>query len=345
MEHHLIKRRLLYEAMRENIAPSQERRPRPVRRAERPWWVPLLAAVGVGGTVCLAVVFFSLLWLVTREQRAAATLASPVPAMVTTEAPVHTVLDPIRPPATFAAPRPIDRTVFPLAVKTILLDPGHGGHDAGAVAAAGMAEKEVTLDIGQRLRRLLEEAAFTVLMTREKDETVTLAQRASLAGSSGADVFVSVHVNALKTGRMRGVETYYHGPTDEPLLLQLASLENRESGYSLADFRRLLEGVYLGVKRDESRQLAETIQQELAGSLHQVNPALKNWGVKTAPFLVLVATDVPAVLVEVSCLSNPEEARLLTDPQYRQRVAGALFAGIRTYAAARNTPTRKAADS
>jgi N-acetylmuramoyl-L-alanine amidase len=231
--------------------------------------------------------------------------------------------------------------VFPLSVKRIVLDPGHGGVDAGAVTPFGVVEKDVTLDIGQRLRRLLERAAFEVVMTRGVDETVPLTQRVALANAASADLFVSIHVNSFATPQVRGAEVYYLGPTSDPQALQLAAVENRHSGYSLGDYRRLLERVYLDVRRAESYQLAQAIQQELTKLLRRVDMALGARNVKMAPFLVLVTTKMPAILAEVAYLSNEEEARLLATPEYRQRLAQALFQGIRTYTDTLNTHATK----
>jgi N-acetylmuramoyl-L-alanine amidase len=237
---------------------------------------------------------------------------------------------------TFLAPVPIDLVVLPLGVRKIAIDPGHGGKDTGTSTPGGLTEKEVTLDLGIRLRRLLEEATFEVVMTRDKDETVPLRQRTALANAQGADLFVSIHLNWIDGGQVRGMETYYLGPTEEPVLLQLAARENRDSGYALADFRKLLDHIYLSVRRDESRRLAEGVQRALVTALHRSHPALVNRGVKTAPFAVLIGTEMPAILAEVACLSHSEEARLLAMPQYRQDIAQALLQGIRVYAQALN---------
>jgi N-acetylmuramoyl-L-alanine amidase len=321
---HDIKRRLLQEAVQENAG----RRPPPVpgpRQKRRPvvrsWPQRVLAVVL---PVILLLVAYGLS-MVPEAQRGLASLAVLVPPRPAVQ---HDSLSPDALPA----PSAVDWRVFPLGVRRIVLDPGHGGEDAGAVAPLGIVEKDVTLDIGQRLRRLLEQASFEVVMTREVDETVPLAQRAVLANTRGADVFVSIHANWFPMSVARGAETYYLGPTDNPQALQLAALENRHSGYSLGDYRRLLESVYLEVRRAESYQLASAIQHELARSLHKFNPTLRNRGVKMAPFLVLVATSMPAVLAEVAYLSNHKEARLLATPEYRQRIAQALFQGIRAYA-------------
>ena len=178
-------------------------------------------------------------------------------------------------------------------------------------------------------------------MTREKDETVPLTQRTALANAQGADLFVSIHINAMEGRQIRGVETYYLGPTSDPFALQLAAHENQESGYSLADFRRLLDGIHLHVKREESRRFAEATNGALFSSLQAVNPALSNRGVKTAPFVVLITTEMPAILAEVSCLSNEDEARLLATTQYRQEIAQALARGIRAYTDALHRSARK----
>lgn len=241
-------------------------------------------------------------------------------------------------PTTLPAPRAISPAAFPLAVRKIVVDPGHGGTDPGAPASGGLWEKDITLDVAQRLRMLLGEAGFDVVMTRERDETVSLRERAQLANFQRGDLFVSIHFNSLPTRSYRGIETYHLGPTADPQVERLAGAENRASGYSLADFRRLLEGVYVHVRQTESKQLAEAVHQGLVETLVKGNPAIRDSGVKPAPFLVLVATEMPGILAEVSYLSNDEDARLLKDPAYRQEIARALFQGIRAYADARSRP-------
>ena len=229
-------------------------------------------------------------------------------------------------------PRRLDRAVLPLAVRRVVLDPGHGGVQSGAISDSGVAEKEITLDIAFRLRHLLKDRLFEVLMTRETDVTLSLGERVTFANEKRADLFVSIHVNWLPHRATRPLETYHVGPTDDPIALRLVGTENRDSGYSLAAYRGLLERIYLDTRRDESRALAATINAELYRSLKEVNPALENRGVKMAPFAVLVGTAMPAVLVEVSCLSNEADVSLLTKADYRERIAQALLRGIRSYA-------------
>ncbi len=253
------------------------------------------------------------------------------------------------PEARLAAPRPIDPSVFPLAVRRIAIDPGHGGAAVGTRAASGLYEKDITLDIARRVRRLLEEASFEVVMTREEDRAVSLRERARIANEAQSDLFVSIHLNWIAGGNTRGVETYYLGPTDDPELDRLAALENRDSGYAVADFRRLLDQVYAGARLDSSRRLAESIDGSLFRSLSRLpshlptsgGSEIADRGVKTAPFLVLVSTEMPAVLAEVSCLSNETEAELLTKPLYRQYIAEALARGVRRYALAAESAPEK----
>jgi len=238
------------------------------------------------------------------------------------------------PPLIVGEPRPLDRAVFPVGVRRIVLDPGHGGKDVGSVTPDGHYEKDITLDIALRLRDLLQaQQGIEVLLTRDEDERVLLSQRARFANESKADLFLSIHLNWLEPATNRGVETFYLGPTEDPFLVQLAGRENRESGYSLADVRRLLDGIYLDLRQQESQQLAGSIQRALFHALKGETPALRDRGIKPAPFLVLVTTEMPAILAEVSCLSNRNEAARLATGEYRQSIAEALRAGIDAYTA------------
>jgi N-acetylmuramoyl-L-alanine amidase len=321
-----VKRQLVSDVVRENVETLHGLPPRPLRRPrQRRLRGGLWRALGV--VVAPSLLFVAASALPTgRAER-------PVPSRPAAAAPA--------PATSFPAPQAISPAAFPLEVRKIVLDPGHGGSDPGAPATVGLWEKEITLDVAQRLRPLLAQAGFEVLLTRERDETVSLRERAQFANFQRGDLFVSIHFNALPTRSYRGIETYYLGPTSDPHVERLAGAENRESGYSLADFRRLLEGVYVHVRQQESRQLAEAIHRGLTTTLVRGNPAVRDSGVKPAPFLVLVATEMPGILAEISYLSNEEDARLLKEPTYRQEVARALFEGIRAYAEARRRPGGK----
>lgn len=345
-----IKRRLVRQVVRENLdliaGRSAARRPRPWAR-----WRG--AASGVVLLLLLSLALLASTHALTggeavailgqREADAVARPSQPGPQPRTPEA---TPAPPpeISPPEIAATPsagrsaadpQPVAPQVFPLAVRRVVLDPGHGGDSLGTRTPSGLAEKQLTLDIARRLEGLLTAAGFDVLLTRREDRTVALEERARYANLSAADLFVSIHVNWIADGAAtRGVETYYLGTTDDPYLTELAAVENRESGYALADLRRLLDRIYSDLRGGKSRELAESVQAALHQSLSKVNPHLQDRGVKTAPFLVLVDTEMPAILAEVSCLSNEKEADLLTKPLYRQFIAEALARGIESYAGA-----------
>jgi len=242
--------------------------------------------------------------------------------------------------APLSHPRPIDRNAIPLSIKTIVIDPGHGG-EPGAISETGVTEKEITLDVALRLRRLLKDGPFEVLLTRETDRRLGLDKRVAFANEHKADLFVSIHVNWMEPHSVRALETYYVGPTDDPATLRLASRENKESDYSLSDYKQILEKIYVDARRDESHALARTVQSQLYHSLKAKNPLLVNRGVKTAPFVVLIGTQMPAILVEIACISNEDEVELLTKEDYRENIALALLRGIRSYANSLNTPVAK----
>lgn len=217
-----------------------------------------------------------------------------------------------------------------LGVRRIVLDAGHGGTSLGTSAATGLHEKDVTLDIADRLRRRLVSEGVSVMMTREHDDTLSLQERSDVANNAHGDLFLSIHVNSLPHEN-RGVETYFLGPSEAAAADAVAANENKDSGYSMADLRTLIDMIYAGARKDESRRFAASVHRALLRDLRRVNPALEDRGVKTAPFVVLAATHMPAILAEVSCLSNDEEAELLGGASYRQSIADALFNGIEAY--------------
>lgn len=221
-----------------------------------------------------------------------------------------------------------------LPVRRIILDPGHGGGDEGTKTPNGLTEKDLTLDIAQRVALRLIDLGFEVALTREEDAKLFLRDRVRFANARKADLFLSIHVNWLQDGRAnRGIETYYLGPSDDPFISALASAENRESGYSMADARALLDSIYSDVRQQESRRLALAVHRHLIASARQLSREVRDRGVRSAPFLVLVETGMPAVLAEVASLASPEEARLLASADHRERIARALAEGIRAYSA------------
>jgi N-acetylmuramoyl-L-alanine amidase len=327
-----IKRQLLHDLVQQNVDLAEGRLPKGLRRRRWP-----LALRGLAG-VALAVVLLGSSRLISSRL-----LAPPSPPQSPHAAalrpPAAATSAPAPAEVAFASPpQPVDAAVFPLAVRKVVIDAGHGGSSTGTHTPGGAFEKELTLDIAERLRRLLVAQAFQVVMTRDADRDVSLKERGALANRAAADIFVSIHLNWIANRRSGGLETYYMGPTDDPELTRLVASENRESGYSLTDMRHLLDRIYAGVRQEKSRKLAETVQGALFQTLGRLSPAVENRGVKTAPFIVLLSTDMPAILAEVSSLSNEDEARLLTKPLYRQSIAEALAKGIRAYAESGGEP-------
>lgn len=319
-----IKRQLLRDLVQQNVDLIHGRAPRRRRRGDV-WRF----AARVVALAFLSLALFGSSRLISNLGEPGAVRAVASPAGVAAVLPASGAQAPA---AILAPPDPVDAAVFPLAVRKIAIDAGHGGGSTGTRAPDGLMEKDLTLDIARRLQHLLEKQSFAVVMTREADADLSLEQRGALANRQGADIFVSIHVNWIDNQRSRGVETYYLGPTDDPYLTRLAAAENRESGYSMANMRQLLERIYAGVRQDKSRRLAVSVQGSLFHSLGKLSPEVENRGVKAAPFIVLLATEMPAILAEVSSLSNEEEARLLTKPLYRQYIAESLADGIRAYA-------------
>lgn len=326
-----VKRRLLKQAVADNIATIRGLPPRNVRPAHRffQMWLRrtplLLIFLMLAGSTYLA----------SDPTPARDTIA---PAkIIYTRAPRH-VLTSATP--TSIDSTPIDTTALPLSVHRVVIDAGHGGNDPGATSMRHLTEKEVTLDVANRLKSLLVKNGFDVLVTRADDRLIPLRDRAKLANDSDSDIFVSIHVNSIeKHVASHGIETYYLGPTNDPSLTKLAADENRVSGYSVADLHKLLDNIYADARRDESHRLASAVQQQLFGNLRSVDRGLENWGVKRAPFIVLVATDMPAILAEIGCMSNDGEAEMLRQPEYRQHIADALFQGIHAYASAADATT------
>lgn len=312
-----LRRRILRQAVRENVNDLANLPPAGLRRSRR---LLRLSMRALGVVVVPLALFVSINAFSNGETRPEVVLVSEKAAP--TPAPQLGAL---------RAPKRIDPSVFRLDVAKVVLDPGHGGSDPGALTPDGLTEKQVTLDVARRVKGLLEEARYTVVMTRDGDRNVSLRERALFANAAKGDLFLSIHVNSIPTADRRGVETYFLGASEDPHVVRLAGEENRESGYALSDFKRLLEEIYVDVRQSESKKLATAVQGSLFGSLRKVNPGLEDRGVKQAPFVVLVASEMPGILAEISCISNDEEARRLADPAYRQSIARALVAGIEAY--------------
>jgi len=222
--------------------------------------------------------------------------------------------------------------LFGLQVKTIVIDPGHGGRDPGAVGPTGLTEKDITLDVAKRLQRRLEnDYGYAILMTRDDDRKMSLRQRVVFTKEHKADLFISIHVNALPVDTLTTIETYYFSPRGNAKIQRLAELENQDSEYSYADLGNTFEKIGNTMKFQESKQLATSIQRTLYRNIRQVNGDVTDWGVRSGPFVVLLGVEVPAVLAEISVISNKAEEAKLYTAAYREQLATALVAGVVDY--------------
>ncbi|MBU4268407.1 MAG: N-acetylmuramoyl-L-alanine amidase [Acidobacteria bacterium] len=217
-----------------------------------------------------------------------------------------------------------------LGVHRIVIDPGHGGKDPGTInRRLDLQEKNITLDIGKRLNAILNEhAEFEIILTRCRDEYVPLEERAAIANFNQGDIFVSIHTNSAPRQTARGVESYYLNITADPRAMEVAAQENAMSSKSMADMRTILNQILQNSKISESRILAQSIQRGMVANLKQKYDAVDDLGVKKAPFYVLLGAQMPSALIEVSFLSNLNEAKRLASPSYRQAVAAGLYLGI-----------------
>lgn len=233
---------------------------------------------------------------------------------------------PTPPPGGFTMARQLG-----LGVTRIVIDPGHGGHDPGA-SGKGITEAELVLDVALRVEKLLRKVrGAEVILTRRTDEFIPLPERTAIANREGADLFLSIHANASPTPDAKGIETYFLNFADNQSAAAVAARENAASGQGMAALPDLLKAIALNNKLDESRDFAGEVQKAMAERLRAANRTLKDLGVKQAPFVVLIGAAMPSVLAEISFVTNPQEARLLRSPVYRQRIAEALFTAIRRY--------------
>lgn len=215
----------------------------------------------------------------------------------------------------------------------IVIDPGHGGQDPGAIGVNGLKEKEVTLAVAKELRRLIKgRIPCKILLTREDDRTLSLSQRTAAANAFGADLFVSIHANAARNRSARGIETYYLDRASDRSARRVAAQENQTTEDRVAETEHILADVLLGMKMPESRRLARTIQEAIVAKVAKEFGAVRDLGVKRAPFYVLTGAVMPSVLVETAFLSNAEEARLLKSEKYRGKVAEAMADAVETFA-------------
>jgi len=223
-----------------------------------------------------------------------------------------------------------------IGIRRVVIDAGHGGKDPGATGPGGLREKDVVLDIAKRLGKILREnKGLEVIYTRDKDLFVPLNERTEIANSNGADLFISIHVNASRRRKARGIETYFLNWTNNKEASRVAARENSISYKKMQKVQGELQMILLDLARnnksDQSMKLASSIQNSMVSSLKKNYSRVEDNKVKWALFYVLIGAQMPSVLVETSFISNHEEEKRLATAKYRGRIAEAIAIGISDY--------------
>lgn len=219
-----------------------------------------------------------------------------------------------------------------LGVKKIVLDPGHGGKDPGAMAY-GLKEKDVVLRLGRYLAPILrQEIGCEVVLTRDTDLFIPLEERTAIANTQGADLFISLHVNAHPLSKIRGMETYYLNLSTNAEAMRVAAMENATSTHQMSDLQNILADILKNSKISESARLAGRVQQAIVQiGKSKDYPGIRNLGVKQAPFYVLIGAEMPAILIETAFITNKEDADNLKNPTFLQDLARQIAAGVKSY--------------
>ena len=256
--------------------------------------------------------------------------AQPEPPLLPSEPAGPKTLPPASPAANSNGKFSLSRQLG-LGVSRVVIDAGHGGHDPGA-HGNGITEAELTLDVALRVQKLLQkQPGIDVVMTRDTDVFIPLEERTAIANREGADLFLSIHANASRNVQARGIETYFLNFAMNPEAEAVAARENATSGRAMHSLPDIVRAIALNNKINESRDLATTVQRSMARRLSTKNRALKDLGVKQAPFVVLIGAVMPSVLAEISFVTNKQDSTLLKTPAYRQQIAQALFDAILDY--------------
>jgi len=219
-----------------------------------------------------------------------------------------------------------------LGVRKIVIDPGHGGKDPGATAF-GMQEKDIVLQVAKKLGvQLKKKLGCEVILTRNKDVFLSLEERTAIANANGADLFVSLHLNAHPSEKVFGFETYYLNLSTDPEAIRVAALENATSTHQLSDLQGILSDIMKNSKIDESSRLAKQVQEALStGLANRRYPQAKSLGVKQAPFYVLIGAEMPAILIEMAFISNKTDAGHVKKEGYQDALAEEIVQGLQKY--------------
>jgi len=217
-------------------------------------------------------------------------------------------------------------------IRKIVLDPGHGGKDPGAIGVDGLTEKEIVLSVAKKLAaKLKREMGVQVVLTRTDDRFIALEDRTAIANAENADLFISLHMNASPNGEARGIETYYLDNTTDEASIRLAARENSTSRKKISDLQFILSDMTQNLKLEDSVSLAHRLQSSVVSVLGGHMREVKDLGVKKALFYVLVGARMPSVLVEMFFITHRDEGRSMAQDKFQDAMADALYDGIQQY--------------
>jgi N-acetylmuramoyl-L-alanine amidase len=247
--------------------------------------------------------------------------ADPIASLVASAPPEAEVKLPVPPPAPL------------LPSRRIVIDAGHGGKDPGAIGPSGLLEKDIVLSMALLLaEEVKSKLGWEVVLTRNDDTFIPLEERTAIANKVGADLFVSLHVNASSNAAVHGIETYYLNFSKNEKAAAVAARENGTTLRAVSDLEQILFDLMAHSKIQESSRLASDIQNALITGITREFGAVRNLGVKQGPFYVLLGANMPSVLVEAAFLSNPAEETRLATKQYQKETTRAIIDGLRAYA-------------
>lgn len=220
-----------------------------------------------------------------------------------------------------------------LGVSRIVIDPGHGGRDYGAPGyLRGVHEKDIALKLSRRLaKKIRKELGCEVIMTRNSDRNLTLEERTAIANTKNADLFISIHTNAVRDRRAYGIETFFLNLATDNDAILVAARENATSTKNISDLETILIDLMQNAKINESSRLAVHVQKSMYRRLRKHYRRIKSKGVKQAPFYILLGAQMPAILIETSFISNPRECKRLNNTAYQDRMSEAIVQGIKGY--------------
>jgi N-acetylmuramoyl-L-alanine amidase len=220
----------------------------------------------------------------------------------------------------------------PAGIRKVVLDPGHGGKDPGAIGVGGVAEKDIVLNVAKKLaRKLKKDMGIDVVLTRNDDIFVPLEDRTAIANAEDADLFISLHMNASPNGDARGLETYYLDNTNDEGSIRLAARENGTSRKNVSDLQFILSDMTQNMKLEDSITLAHRLHGSLVSGMSGKLGEVKDLGVKKALFYVLVGARMPSVLVEMFFITNKTEGGAMRQERHQNAIVQALYEGIRKY--------------